>query len=274
MLAGKKNPNTQSTGQTAPTTTTTTTNQRLRVRLDASANVTLLIPAANVRHVPTLNRSSDVLVLCPSCDPRVTQQNAAPACAARGAGACPFVHADARNATAFGAHERAAATTGAYERFSAGKRARLTFPGGVRVTVPSDQVLRTRAAVHPRRAAGVCEHYALRGRCERGAACTFAHPVSCDAAEPQPSTKRHPSLGNDDGGHRDPSHLASSSAGSDDTTWPSPQAEGRAAGSDNLGSRRATTCSPRQTPACAPTAAQRRVRHYPYDAVPLLSPLR
>jgi len=149
----------------------------LRVRLSSRPDTVLLLPLSSVSHVPTPARKRSghgavKFTLCPACE----GPDPAAECA-RGT-SCPFVHAAIAGAPEFQPHERGAAQRGEYERFEPGTTAALMYPSGGIIAVPSETLLRTRAHVGVRRVLSVCEHFATKGRCDRGAVCSFAHPLT------------------------------------------------------------------------------------------------
>jgi len=245
----------------------------VRVALPSHASAIVLLPLSRVTHLPSCRTATNAntapwpaLSLCPSCDPTGPRHGAV--C---GGVVCAFVHADALGATVFDPHEAAAAARGAYERFAPGLRVPLVLPGHATAVVPSERLLRTRAFVGVRRAVGACEHFVARGFCDRGAECTFAHPVALPQRPKSPD---------------DLSPLATLAPTPDGTgasyllsrdTVSTEPASGRHDSGDwsSVASAVAKGAPPLTPFATAPTvagsgptAAQRRVRHYPYDAVP------
>jgi len=178
----------------------------VRVRLPSRQGVVVVVPALRVWHVPQRSNGATppgspitpvtcptdaTPTLCPSCDPAARRGTP---CPYGNGSACPFVHADVRGAPEYRPHEKAAAARGAYERFAPGASINIAVAGKAPVSVPSEQLLITKAPVGTRRVVAACSHFIAKGRCDRGPSCSFAHPVLDPGTSSQKRQQRTPEL--------------------------------------------------------------------------------
>jgi hypothetical protein len=149
---------------------------KLHVRTVADPRHVFLVDPARACHVPAVESADGTFLLCPyfdvQCD--LVAQHADTWGRCPNGGSCGLVHADLRGATKYAPHLLSVCRTApaTYAWLAPGTALQLSPLGSSSsVEVDSGRVLQTRAGP----GGSICSHFALKGRCDRGSRCKFAH---------------------------------------------------------------------------------------------------